>query len=72
MIASQATANIATILLFVILARWLSAQAMGTFRQVLLVYGVAMGLVFLQFDKSMLYFMPTLKPRRQKGFMGKP
>ncbi len=57
---SQGVIQGAALILGVILVRLISQTEFGTYRQVMLVYATVSGLLHLQFESSLYYFVPRL------------
>jgi len=55
---SQGLSQATTIVLGIILVRLISQQDLGTYRQVLLVYGFLAGIIAVNLDSSLYYFLP--------------
>lgn len=59
----------ASILLGILLARYLTKQDMGTYQQLWLVQRLIVGLVLAGVSSSLLYFVPSLKREQQRSLL---
>jgi O-antigen/teichoic acid export membrane protein len=66
-ILSQGVTQITQVLLWIVLVRLISKEMLGSYRQIMLVYALFAGILSLQLESSLYYFIPKLgvEKRRQ-------
>lgn len=67
---SRGVTQATTIILAIILVRMISKETLGTYRQVSLVYMTLVGVLTLQLDNSLYYFLPKLGPELRRTLLG--
>lgn len=66
---SQGLTQATTLILFIILVRLISKQTFGTYRQVSLVYLFLAGIISLQLNNSLYYFIPKLGSKLRRTLL---
>lgn len=67
--ASQGLRQGTAIIMGVILVRLIDKETFGTYRQVMVVYGVLCSLLTLQFNTSLFYYLPKLRPDERRTLL---
>jgi O-antigen/teichoic acid export membrane protein len=67
--STQTLQQAITILLPIVLARMVSKQMLGSYRQVFMVYGLCAGLLSYQLGNSLYYFLPRVPLERRRTLL---
>ena len=69
LVLSQGVTQAITVLLGILLVRLVSKAEVGSYRQVMLVASMLVGIAGLQLPASLFYFIPKLDRERRRGFI---
>ena len=53
----------------IVLVRLISKEMLGSYRQVMLVYGLLAGIFTIQIESSLYYFLPKCRPEKRRDLV---